>query len=231
MTIFLHSKLKRPLKEPSRDSAKEASKVSSLLGLVLTEALVAMASLTTAVIISSTIINNAISSIAISRDYLIAQNLTTEAIEAVKIIKDSNRLIAPSKKFCWRVLDPAQLAAKIQQGVNIVNLSDCGPYANTFFNYVPLFQNNYWKLLSKGPTVLNLTPGNDPNVYQIHIKEEADFKQFINDTALNNESKFYRSVKFSTINAQEAIFEVKVQWKEGVKVRTINRKIKLNNYF
>ena len=43
-------------------------------------------------------------------------------------------------------------------------------------------------------------------------------------------SKFYRSIVFLEITVSSATFEVKVQWEDGAKVRTVNDSFILSNY-
>lgn len=202
---------------------KLAVKNSKNSGMILTEALVAVATLATGVIILSSIINNSISSTIVSKDYLIAQNLLTESVEAVKNIRDTNWLIRPDKKECWLMTDPDN-----------PNCDAALPEKNS--NYVTVFGNSGWKLhkiangdgldLASSQAALTAPPY---RVYQKAIM--ADTKQYVNaENALQDSSKFYRTVKFSNVSIDSAFFEAKVQWADGAKVRTVSRSFTMYNY-
>lgn len=195
-------------------------------GMILTEALVAMATLTTGVIILSTIINNAFSSLAVSKDYLIAQNLVTEAIEVLKTVRDSNWLIVPSNKNCWLTLNPA---TNLNLEPNQIN---CNVEFNAF-SYIPVFGNERWLISSLGANPLNLTLQNanhqNQNKYRVLTQQAGEVTAYVQGIESNTKSKFYRSIRYQNA-AGAAVFEVKVQWLDGAKVRTIKRKTVLYNY-
>lgn len=64
-------------------------------GMVLTEVLIALATLITAVIALGSITTSSISTTILSRDYLVAENLVTEAVKIVKNLPNTNRLRKP----------------------------------------------------------------------------------------------------------------------------------------
>ena len=72
----------------------------------MAEALLAITLLVVASSVLGTILMNSTGSTSISKDYLIAQNLATEGVEAVKIIRDTNWLRKPNDKKYWLRLDP-----------------------------------------------------------------------------------------------------------------------------
>lgn len=229
------------------------------LGLVLTEALVAMATLTTGVIALSTIINNAISTLAVSRDYMIAQNLATEGIEAVKAVRDSNWLLFPTNKECWLYLDPYSAAVKLSANQSVSCSGAASPEMSyekvsstgkvTYYgkNYAPFVDgSDAWKLVnvtsgySYGDGALDLENSSFNQEKFIILIKDLGLGKFMyiskpsgNPPADTTNSKFYRSIIFKEIDKTthtKATFEVKVQWLEGAKVRTILRESTLYNY-
>ncbi len=190
--------------------------IRSKFGLVLTEALVAMTIMTTGIIILSSILNNAVNTLAISRDYMIGQNLVTEGVEMVKIVRDTNWLLSPTKKTCWLTADPSSIAqngnavctqVKTNAGVN-------GNYKNTVSN------SGFGQLTETSDQPLDLS--------KLATQAAAQAKYLVKIDGVD--SKFYRSTTFSSVSATQATFEVKVQWLDGKKVRTITRKTTLYNY-
>ena len=204
---------------------KSATNISKISGMILTEALVAVATLATGVIILSSIINNAISSTIVSKDYLVAQNLLTESVEAVKNIRDTNWLIRPDKKECWMMTDPNDYVAN-------PNCDAALPEENS--NYVSIFGNNGWSLkkIANGAG-LDLTSNQAAlkapyRLYQIDV---AGAKKFVSSAnVLPDSTKFYRAVKFSNVSMDSIEFEAKVQWLDGAKTRTVSRSFKMYNY-
>ena len=192
---------------------------------MLTEALVAVATLTIAIIALGTIINNSLSTLTVSRDYLIAENLLVEAEEVVEIVRDSNWLIVPSKKECWLTLDPLTNIGRELDQIN------CGPF-DTNSNYIPVFENNHWLLKNNGLAALNLSPQNAENLnqYRILLRQTGNLTEYKQGIDSNEKSKFYRSINFSDpTDGEVANFEVKIQWLDGQKARTIKATVVLNN--
>lgn len=193
-------------------------------GLILTEALVAIAMLVISTIVMSSIIQNSLSTTTMSKDYMIAQNLATESIEVVKVIRDSNLLIRPAElnpgQDCWLVLDPASL---------LLPINNCNMTAVNGQNYLTEQIDGKWKLKSVIGEDLNLASINQARQrnYQLFLKNN----RYIHSVAAGlKETKFYRRVKF-TIPADKssATVEVKVQWKTGQKIRTVVRSYTLFN--
>jgi hypothetical protein len=75
-------------------------------GETLIEVIAALTSLVLAGIAVMTLIISVMNSTAISKEYLIAQNLAREGMEGVTNIRDTNWLLYPSKKTdCWMIID------------------------------------------------------------------------------------------------------------------------------
>lgn len=199
-------------------------------GLVMAEALVAISTLIVGTFVLSTIVSNAVSATSTSRDYLLAQNLITEAAEAVKNVRDSNWLIYPSKKQCWLMLDPGS-----------VLLADCDTASSVTApgNYLAT-PGGGWLLEAVPGAPLDLetntTAESDP--YVLDIQTVGVQNEYVHSATLDNPSGFYRSIVFTALNdvvpadgiVDNAQFEVTVQWRDGAKVRSITRKFTIYNY-
>jgi len=200
-------------------------KIKNTSGLVLAEALVAVATLGIAALALSSIIQNAISITTTSQDYLIAQNLVTEAIEAVKNVEESNLLIRPRELFpdqeeCWLVLDPRIILDPDKVCVDTASVNG---------KYLAIQENGKWRMETVGGPDLDLN-NIEPNtkVYRLLIKN----KQYLHGAAGGAPTPFYRQIKFVDVPADhsKAEFEVKVEWQQGQKVRNIVRSYTLYNY-
>lgn len=184
-------------------------------GIVLTEALIAVATLATATIILGSMITSGIDTTKTSRDYLIAQNLLTEGVEMIKIIRNSNRMIKPDKPACWLTADPSML-------LNTTNPTcDNSNSVNTGTNYLIVDSKNSLKFEKGAANDLNLENNQEGN-------EKYRLQQY--DTNLNKPGKFYRSIKLINKDEDTADFEVKLQWKDGTKTKTILQKATISNY-
>lgn len=189
-------------------------------GLILSEALLAIAMLSIGSLIVGTIINNAISTTTLSKNYLIAQNLATEAVEAVKSIRDTNWLLYSDDKSCW-----------------LSTAAECDTKVADEGNYIAKKDNNRWKLENK-PGELDLTTNENYLLY-INIlypgDDENEYNTYVHDN-VGPKSIFYRGIHFTEIVDEApagvedyATFEVTVEWKEGAKVRSLKRSVTLYN--
>lgn len=194
-------------------------------GLILSEALLAIAMLSIGSLIVGTIINNAISTTTLSKNYLIAQNLATEAVEAVKSIRDTNWLLYSDDKSCWLSIE-AECEGGVVAGNNYTVNKD---------------NNNQWKLENKlGELNLSTNPNNENYLLYIEIlypgDEDNEYITYVHDPAVITKSIFYRGIHFTEIVDEAplgvddyATFEVTVEWKEGAKVRSLKRSVTLYN--
>ena len=83
--------------------------INNIKGVILAEALISVAMLIIASVAMTTVLTNAVNASNSSKNFLIAENLLIEGIEAVKNIRNSNWLIRPIEKACWLIPDPASL--------------------------------------------------------------------------------------------------------------------------
>lgn len=194
-----------------------------LKGLILTEALVAIATLTTAVLVLSSILTNAVSTTAISKDYLQAQNLVTEGVEALKNIRDTNWMNFPDDKTCWLALQKGNCSAKVT-----------GSTGNTNPIYIPKRENGAWKLISKDACAANdMTKLEACNLRlkKTILGDGSQLTEYVDFDKSLTESKFFRSIKLIELTGSDsALFEVRVQWMDGAKLRTVKRVVTLYNY-
>ena len=184
-------------------------------GLILTEALLAITLLAIGTTILTGIIQNAIKTSVLSKNYLIAQNLATEAIEGVKNIRNTNWLKEPDDSTCWMNLDPYYGACPNK------------PVADS--NYLLKKDDGIWSLDYGPDEDLDLTYEDDMAQYRLYLEDEGDYFTY-SSLATSEPSLYYRSVKFKSISDESADLEVKIQWKEGVKMREIVRSSILYNY-
>lgn len=184
-------------------------------GMVLTEALVAIATLAMGVLALGTITQNSIATTILAKDYLVARGLAKEGEEIVKNIRLTNRMQQPTKPDCWMTPDVAA-------GCNAMTPNDY---------FVAYVKNGAWILEDKGSAL--------PNPDLPKVATNIPFQLFTDDSGFYPQptkpagttgSRFYRSIKPTTISADTAAFEIKVQWKDGAKTREINRIVTMYNY-
>jgi len=187
------------------------------LGIILTETLIAIGMIAVGVVISSSIINSSITTIKTAQNFLTAQNLITEGIESVKNIRNTNWLKNPNESSCWLRTD--------------VTIDDCSSatFPNTTDNYIADNGSGIWKITEVSAQELDLSGTNvtGQELYRLYIDDNG---LYTNNASGNTSSNFYRSVKFTKITADQAEFEIKVQWKDGVKIVGATRKYLMANY-
>lgn len=200
-------------------------------GMVLAECLTSITILTICIVILSGVITSSATSTAMSRDYVIAQNLANEAKSIVKIIRNSNWMIRPEEKDkCWLVKKPSDI---------IGTTPSCTPTisANTSDFYIPSFDTSTgaWSLKTASATDLDLSNNQDStnSKYLLRLKDIENgvtmYLQNPNDTS-ETATKFYRRIKFTSTANGIANFEIKVEWKDGAKVRKYTTNSTITNY-
>lgn len=181
-------------------------------GLILTEALLAIAMLSIGSLVLASIVQNAVRTTVLSRNYLIAQNLATEGIEAIKSVRDTNWLLQPDDPECWLEMEP-------DSG------GDVCPNVMTEGNYRPREAGGKWFVDNGVMGDLNLEDGNDSE-YQLYVDNGRYSYNVIGDSTI-----FYRGVSVvSLVGTESAVFEIVVEWKEGQKVRSLKRELLLYNF-
>lgn len=189
-------------------------------GMILTEVLVAIGGLMTALFVLSSIMSSAWSTVAASKNMLIAQNLATEAIEGVKNLRDTNKLLVPNDKTCWLRTDPAA--------------ADCTLQAVEGSSYV-VKQNStgQWIIFGGYLQMLDINDaggidGGDGDYLMKVVEIGDDLNGYKHGEGLDA-SIFYRGVKFNVVEEEFATFEVLVQWMEGAKVKEIRQEVTIFN--
>lgn len=187
-------------------------KMKNIKGLVLMEALMAIALLSIATTVMGGIVRDSISTTTLSKDYLSAHNLSIEAMESMKNIRDTNWLIHPSDKNCWLAIDPT--------AANVVCPAD---QMSVGVNYVTArTDNGSFKLTTVAGQNLDLEKNpKDKGPYKV----AGDF----------GGADFYRSVKLLGVtkagaSVKSASFEVRVEWERGKKNSKLVRNFVLYNY-
>ena len=197
--------------------------LSGRCGLILTEALLAVTLLTIGGIALGVTINNAIQVTAISRNFMIGQNLVTEAIEAVKNVRDTNWLMHPQNPELWLCLVPAQNCQTTVRSTTPTLLAE-----NTDSRW-----NLKYALSTDDLSLENYSQ--QQKEYRLWLAKvdthAGSYWRYVPSTSadITSESPYYRRIKFLSVNAESATFEVKVQWYEGVKVRTISKTYVISN--
>lgn len=201
--------------------------------MVLTEALVTVATMATGVIIVGTVITNAVSTTTASKDYMVAQNLVTEAIESVKNIRDTNWLMRPDMRECWLLADP---------NTNVPNGTNCSGVSareTTNRDFIVNWDstNNTWKLeepSANAPLDLRntLTNSEPYRLYEDSSGSTGGTTRFVPGSpgSGRDPSKFYRSVNFDNVSSDGAMVIVKIEWMDGSKVRSVTRQVNLSNF-
>jgi len=188
-------------------------------GIVLTVELVAIGMISVGVLILSSVINSAVSTTKMSRGYLVAQNLVTEGIEAVKNIRSTNWLTASDDRTCWLRTDPMQAC------------DTSGIIADTAADYILENTDGEWLLVESPTAPLDLrNQGPDYSPYNIFTGSLISYVS-VGDGI--DPTPYYRSIRFKNIDIignDFAEFEVLVQWKDGSKVREVSRTLTIYNY-
>lgn len=190
-------------------------------GLILAEALLAIAMLSIGSLVMASIIQSSITTTTLSKNYLIAQNLATEAMEAVKSVRDTNWLLQADAPECWLELVPDS------DGV-------CGEVVITGGSYIPKESNGKWFLEDMTGELDLGAPGDDES-YHLKIETGNGYDRYVYTGT--NDSIFYRGINAVGIIDEPwddvedyAVLEVVVEWMEGRKIRSLTRDFILYNY-
>ncbi len=190
------------------------------LGIVLSEALISVAMMATGAIILSSIVTNAVQTTRLSKGYLIAQNLATEGLEAVKSVRNSNWLNYTDTAECWLDVDYK----------NPCDSTDNFPAEVNGTEYVPRVWNGEW-ILEEGPGGVDLDLNNYSGTmegFRLYLSPDGVYET--SGTA-DEVSPYYRSINFLEVTSSYAVLEVKVEWLDGSQERNITRRITMFNYF
>jgi hypothetical protein len=189
-------------------------------GLILTEALLAISMLALGSLVLASIIQNSVRATALSKNYLIAQNLATEGMEAIKSVRDTNWLLQPGDPDCWLEKDPDS------DGDVCPDVMDIG-------SYIPMESGGKW-YMKDGTGNLDLSYSADDEEYRLYV----DNGRYSYSQGSGEPTIFYRGINvISVVDSAPAdsvddyaVFEVVVEWKEGQKVRSLKRELLLYNF-
>ncbi len=198
---------------------KIVKKSKFIRGLALAEAVITIGILATGAMAMGSITNDAMRFMALSKNYLIAQNLMTEEEEAIKNIRDSNWMLNPDNSVYWLCMKPATKCT----GSSTVT---------TPANYVlkqDTFKKWYLEQVPAGTADLDLE-GNmgrgstGKNNYGLVLTNG----RYV--SSVSGQILYYRSAKFLTKDDLKAEILLRIQWYEGAKVRSIEKNLILHNY-
>ena len=162
-------------------------------GETLIEVIAALTSLVLAGIAAMTLIISVMTSTAISKEYLIAQNLAREGIEGVTNIRDTNWLLFPSEKTdCWLIID-----SSVCPGT--------GPSIGTDYRLTKVSEGNF--------ELNGDTPWNDNN-----LQSNENFK-----LELSTAPTFYRKIEFEKIGEDDDVKFKEERMKIVVTVAWMNK--------
>jgi hypothetical protein len=192
--------------------------IKKTVGETLVEALVAIFVLTIVGMVASSMIVSAIRTMRLNEDYLIAQSLTVEAVEAIKNIRDTNWLRYPTdKEKCWLSSDP---------------LSGCANSIGSDSSYA-LNYRNYWQAERIGSVdavdyLLDLSDPNgaNNNDFDLCASDHFQYKQ-CNTVA---DAKFYREITVQDANESRIRLKVRIQWLIGRQLNTMETLAIITNH-
>jgi len=175
-------------------------------GETLVEAIVSLAILIITTAVASSTVIYAMQSVALSRDYLIAQNLADEAIEIVKNVRNTNAMKNSTNiDQCWIVIDP-----------NI----DCSVAGNKLKSgswYIPKLNagNNNWTLVKGNTKPKSQIYKSPDNTYPFYSHES------IIGTSSTTPTNYYRQIKVLEMTPDtdptSVLVEVVVKFYTGAK--------------
>jgi hypothetical protein len=182
-------------------------------GVVMTEALMAVTLMASAVIITGSIIESTVSTTKQTRDYAIAQNLLYEAVSGVENIINSNKILYPNNPACWLVYntDPCDTDSNI-------------PAIGS--NYVASLENGRWILINRGKAVMDVSNTNSRDSFRLFKQNKTDgedtFPMYTHDSSeTNDESIYFRSIVFDEVGSDSVSFTVDVEWFDRSQIRRL----------
>lgn len=158
-------------------------------GETLIEVIAALTSLVLAGIAAMTLIISVMSSTAISKEYLVAQNLAREGIEGVTNIRDTNWLLFPSGKTdCWMVIDSSACP-------------DTGPSIGADYLLIKAPEGNFELDGSKGQW--NDDMNNNQN-FKIELNTAGIYEQSsVSPAPTQPFPTFYRKIEFEKVESAD----------------------------
>jgi len=183
-------------------------------GVILAEAIISIAILMTATVVLGGIIHNAISSISISKNYLLAQNLINEAQANVEILIRTNQMLRPQEVYpdaenCWIFTDPAILITNQLETNCLTKIKSNSEYT---------FQNN-----NGMPKLSIMQAGEDNDILYI---DNGRYTHTASDNA--KKSNITRSINFTETSNKYVKYTITVSWSNGAKTDSLSREFTTN---
>lgn len=212
--------------------------LSNKKGETLLEILIALTVITMASAAAASAVMSAVQSVSMSRNYLIAQNLADEGIEAVKNVRDTNWMKYPTQKDCWLNLDQT-------------TCSTTSTLTDTAKGYAAAYDLASSRWILTAQTKLNSSPtlaGTDYN-YSLKFNKGNKFCYATDGTGSNTSGGsgpcfmltvaspdtsvpvFYREIRvLSPPTGTSVTIQITVKWYEGTKLQTLTGVETLTNY-
>jgi type II secretory pathway pseudopilin PulG len=187
-------------------------------GETLLEVLIALTLVVVTAAAASSAVISATKSLSLSKNYLVAQNLGSEALEAIKNIRDTNWMKFPiNKDECWLVVEEISKAEDCATSDRLEYISTAGAVND----YVIKFENNRWTAAKQTQTM-------EANINAFALREIGGKYT----TEITTEApSFYRVARIKGETAGESItVQIIVKWYEGAKLYEITGTEILTNY-
>ena len=193
----------------------------------MSEVMLAIVLLAISAVVVGGIISSSIKTAAFSRNFVIAQSLVSEGIEAVTNVRNTNWLQHPENHECWLIGSPSPSASCPASGPSSLSVT-AGE------NYIVSFDEFTWSI-AESASEMTFDPSDPEEAYHLYLDILGSTK-FYNDSIAKSDaaepSLFYRHVIFDSIalDQSEAVVTVTVAWKEGAKERSVARTFILYNF-
>ncbi|MBU1151485.1 type II secretion system GspH family protein [Patescibacteria group bacterium] len=202
------------------------NKTKSKRGETLIEVLISVTSLILISTAASMTIMASIKGTQLSKEYLVAQNLSAEAKEIINNIRDTNWLMCPTKKEeCWNIAD--------SQGSSDCNCSGKAKIEDGSNYYTIQGNNKEWHLEKETP-ILDLENSPELATSYALCREvlEDNVYNYISclqdGTDLDN-AAFYRSITVTGESESSLNIGIKIQWYSGTQINTLHTSALISN--
>lgn len=204
------------------------------VGESLLEAIIAVFVVTTSVTVALSVLTTNVDTTAANKQFLIADNLALEAIEAGNNIIQTNylRFGVDVNSNCWLVFPQANV--NNDQCDTSLIVEEVDP------DYEGQLQRKYdntargpqlkWQL-SEIERTLDLAQGDEANkmftVYEAKLPNLGS--TYYTNESTDNPSGFFRSIRFERIDQKTVNLIAKVQWRQRGRIVTVTKKRTLTN--
>ncbi len=203
----------------------------------MTEAMLSVTLLGVGAVVMGSLITSAITANRVAKEYLLAHNLATEAIEGIKNLRNSNWLKSPAEPDCWLRIDPTEpcgTAPKMREDDILIPVE--------YDLSITEENGEAWSLIPpEGSVIYPLdleSQAAGQEEYRLFLEEinsgAGTFEKYVTEgvaTADAESSPYHRAVEVLELGADTVLLKVRVQWETQSKIRTIDRYVRLYNYF